>query len=72
MVAVPFNGSWSDLGGWDAVFNEMKADQNGVALTDNAHALDCRNSMLRAESSDQENIGIGLENILAVAKPDAV
>lgn len=72
LLAVPFAGSWSDLGGWDAVHSEMKSDDNGVAVSVNAHALNCNNTMLRSENDDQHIVGIGLDNIIAVAMSDAV
>jgi len=37
-----------------------------------ATAIDCTGSLLRAESPDQQLVGIGLDNIIAVAMPDAV
>ena len=72
LVACPFSAGWSDLGGWDAVWQEMGPDQDGVAISQNAHAFDCKNTMLRSESDAQELVGIGLENILAIAMTDAV
>ena len=72
LVAVPFSAGWSDLGGWDAVWDEMDHDSSGVALSAHAHAIDCKNTLLRSESDALELVGLGLENILAVAMPDAV
>lgn len=72
LSVVPFSDGWSDLGGWDAVWRETSQDENGVATTGNATALDCENSLLRSEDSTLEVVGIGLKNIVAVAMPDAV
>ena len=72
LVAVPFFAGWSDLGDWGAVWQEMVPDKNGVALSQNAHAIYCHNTMLRSESSAQEIVGLGLTDILAIAMPDAV
>lgn len=72
LVAVPFSAGWSDLGGWDAVLQEMDRDDNGVAVSLNAHAIDCKNSLLRSESGALELVGLGLRDIIAVAMPDAV
>jgi mannose-1-phosphate guanylyltransferase/mannose-6-phosphate isomerase len=72
LVAVPFSAGWSDLGGWDAVWGEMEQDDNGVAVSSHAHAIDCKNTLLRSESDELELVGLGLENILVVAMPDAV
>jgi mannose-1-phosphate guanylyltransferase / mannose-6-phosphate isomerase len=72
LVAVPFSAGWSDLGSWDAVWKEMGPNQDGVVISKNAHAIECKDTLLRSESVDQELIGIGLENIIAIAMPDAV
>jgi mannose-1-phosphate guanylyltransferase / mannose-6-phosphate isomerase len=72
LAFVPFAGAWSDLGAWDAIAREMGPDAHGVALSGPAHAIDCRDSLLRAESGEQVLVGIGLRNIVAVAMRDAV
>lgn len=72
LVAVPFSAGWSDLGGWDAVWGEMEQDDNGVALSSHAHAIDCKDTLLRSENDELEIVGLGLENILAIAMTDAV
>ena len=72
LSVVPFDAGWSDLGGWDAVWRETGPDANGVATSQNAAAIDCRDTLLRSESDRLELVGIGLENIIAVAMPDAV
>ena len=72
LVAVPFNSKWSDLGGWDAVWFESGQDPGGNVTTNSAHAIECTNSLLRSESNNQQLVGLGLDNILAIAMPDAV
>lgn len=72
LVAVPFSAGWSDLGGWDAVWRESTKDGDGNALSEGASAIACRNTLLRSEGENQELVGIGLENILAIAMNDAV
>ena len=72
LVAVPYASKWSDLGGWDAVWEESKSDALGNVTSATAHAIDCSNSLLRSESSDQQVVGIGLNDIMAIAMPDAV
>ena len=71
LVAVPFDKGWNDLGDWEAVFKEMEKDSSG-AISSNAHAINCSDTLLRSESTKQEIIGLGLKNIIAVAMPDAV
>ena len=41
-------------------------------MSANAHPIDCSNTLLRSESSRQQIVGIGLENVIAIAMPDAV
>ncbi len=69
---IPYSGKWSDLGGWDAVWKEGPADRNGVSLSGTATGIDCRNTLLRSEDEHQEIVGIGLNDIMAIAMPDAV
>ena len=72
LVAVPYNSKWSDLGGWDAVWAEGNKDSNGNVMSETAHSIECSNSLLRSENKNQQVVGIGLDNIIAVAMPDAV
>lgn len=69
---VRFDGAWSDLGSWEAVWQEMPKDAAGNALSGHATALACENTLLRSESPEQELVGIGLKNLVAVAMRDAV
>jgi mannose-1-phosphate guanylyltransferase / mannose-6-phosphate isomerase len=72
LVAVPLMSRWSDVGGWDAVWSESKKDRSGNVVSKSAHAIKCSNSLLRSESSNQHVVGVGLENIMAIAMADAV
>ena len=72
LVVVPFSAGWSDLGGWDAVWNEMGPDARGVACHGPATAIDCDGSLLRAEAEGQVVVGLGLTDTIVVAMPDAV
>ncbi len=72
LSVVPFTGDWSDLGGWDAVWHAAGPDRDGVALSGAATAIECRDTLLRSEADGLEIVGIGLNNVLAVAMPDAV
>lgn len=72
LSVVPFSGAWSDLGGWDAVWRESNPDADGVVTAGAASAIDCRDTLLRSDSERLEVVGIGLENIMAVAMNDAV
>lgn len=72
LAVLPFGGGWSDLGGWDAVWLESGPDDAGNVCSDHATAIACRGSLLRSESPRLEVVGIGLEDIVAIAMPDAV
>ncbi|WP_299964530.1 mannose-1-phosphate guanylyltransferase/mannose-6-phosphate isomerase [uncultured Roseobacter sp.] len=72
LSVVPFSAGWSDLGGWDAVWRETGPDAVGVSAGAGATAIDCKNTLLRSETDGMEVVGIGLENIITVAMPDAV
>ncbi len=72
LSVVAHRGDWSDLGGWGAVHMHADTDQNGVALQGKAYAVDCTNTLLRSENDGLQIVGLGLDNIVAVAMPDAV
>ena len=72
LSVVPYSAAWSDLGGWDAILRESASDDAGVATFGPAMAIDCTNTLLRSEDDGLELVGIGLENVLVVAMPDAV
>ena len=72
LSVVPFVGRWTDLGGWDAVAMEMGADLNGNSLHGGSTAIECHSTLLRSEDAGIELVGIGLDNIIAIAMNDAV
>ena len=72
LSVVPFDAGWSDLGGWDAVWRNSLCDANGVSTSGHATTIDCKSTLLRSDSPTLEIVGIGLENIIAVAMNDAV
>lgn len=69
---VPYAGAWSDLGDWQAIWREGEADNAGVVTNGPSTAVDCKNTLLHATSANQELVAIGLEDVIAVAMPDAV
>ncbi|WP_397543341.1 mannose-1-phosphate guanylyltransferase/mannose-6-phosphate isomerase [Roseovarius salis] len=72
LTAVPYGGAWSDLGSWEAVWREGAGAAGGSVTSGPALAIDCDNTLLRAEDGDQQLVGLGLDNVVAVAMPDAV
>ncbi len=69
---VPLDMGWSDLGDWKAVWGVADKDDDGVAQIGNVHAVECSNSLLRSEKDNLTVIGLGLDNIFAIAMNDAV
>lgn len=72
LSVVPYGGTWSDLGSWEAVWRDGAQDSDGVVTSEGATAIGCHNTLLRAEDPNQQLVGIGLEDIIAIAMPDAV
>jgi mannose-1-phosphate guanylyltransferase/mannose-6-phosphate isomerase len=71
-MVVPLSGGWNDLGSWRTVWTESAPDADGVATRGAATAIGCRDTLLRADHPDLRLVGIGLENVVAVATGDAV
>ena len=72
LAVMPFSAGWSDLGGWDAVWLESGPNAQGNVCSDNATVIDCTNTLLRSETEGLQIVGIGLDNIVAIAMGDAV
>jgi mannose-1-phosphate guanylyltransferase/mannose-6-phosphate isomerase len=70
LSVVPYQGRWSDLGDWAAVWRDT--EHVGMAQSAQTTAIDCKDTLLRSEVEGQHVVGIGLEDIIAVAMPDAV
>lgn len=71
VTVVPLDAGWSDIGSWDAVWDESQSDEQGVVAKGDVTALDCKNSLLHSEDR-QVLVAVGLENIVVVAEKDAV
>jgi mannose-1-phosphate guanylyltransferase/mannose-6-phosphate isomerase len=69
---VPIEAGWNDLGSWRTVWQETTQDAQGVALTGEALALECRDTLLRSDEQGMQVVGIGVSNIAAIATRDAV
>lgn len=72
LSVMPYRAGWSDLGGWNAIWQESGPDSAGNVTSDHATAIDCSNTLLRSETPRVEIIGIGLRDIVAVATSDAM
>lgn len=72
LSVVPYSAGWSDVGSWTAVQELSDPDENDIATHGEVTTIDCRNVLIRSESPAQEVVAMGLENVIAVAMPDAV
>lgn len=72
LMVAPYDGGWSDLGSWDAIWSALGPDAAGVATSGAVTAMGCANSLLRSEEEGLHLVGLGLRNIVAVAMRDAV
>jgi mannose-1-phosphate guanylyltransferase/mannose-6-phosphate isomerase len=67
---VPLAAGWSDVGSFTAMLDASERDAQGNALTGDVVALDCRDSLVRAESRLVAVAGI--ENCVVIETSDAV
>jgi mannose-1-phosphate guanylyltransferase/mannose-6-phosphate isomerase len=67
---VPCDIGWNDVGSWQAVHEIAAKDENGNALQGNVIALDCKNSLIRAEKRLVAVIGV--EDLCVIETADAV
>lgn len=67
---IPCDIGWNDVGSWQAVHEIADKDENGNALQGNVIAVDCKNSLIRAEK--RLVAAIGVEDLCVVETADAV
>ena len=72
LSVMPYSGAWSDLGDWQAIWRDGEAGPDGVVTSGPSTAFDCKNTLLQATNENQQLVAIGLEDVIAVAMPDAV
>jgi mannose-1-phosphate guanylyltransferase / mannose-6-phosphate isomerase len=72
LAAVPLDCGWTDLGSWDALWQNAAKGADGVATEGQVTAIDCRDSYLRSEEDSVRLVGLGLDRVVAVAMRDAV
>ena len=69
-TVVPVDPKWSDLGSWDAIWENSDKDASANVTTGNVYVSDTRNSLA---FSDGPLVGVaGLEDVVVVANRDAV
>lgn len=72
LMVVPFTKGWSDLGDWRSVWLEKRDIYSGVFTRGNVTEMGCKDVLLWSEGQGQQLVGLGLQNIVAIAMPDAV
>jgi mannose-1-phosphate guanylyltransferase/mannose-6-phosphate isomerase len=70
VALIPCDIGWNDVGSWHAVHEISAKDKDGNALQGNVIALDCKDSLIRAEK--RLVAAIGVENLCVVETADAV
>lgn len=61
---------WSDMGDWNAVWQETTKDEKGVATRGSVLAVDCNGSLIRSDGPVV--LGLGLQDMIVVVSADAV
>ena len=72
IFCVDFQTNWSDLGDWAAMANLEGRDQNNNVIGQKSLGIECNNTMLWSSAERVRLVGLGLENIVAVATDDAI
>ena len=67
---IPCDIGWNDVGSWQAVHEISPKDENGNALQGNVIAVECKNTLVRAEK--RLVAAIGLEDVCVIETADAV
>ena len=67
---IPCDIGWNDVGSWQAVHEISPKDEHGNALQGNVIAVDCKNSLIRAEK--RLVAAIGVEDLCVIETADAV
>ncbi len=67
---IPCDIGWNDVGSWQAVHEISLLDDNNNALQGKVIALDCKNSLIRAEK--RLVAAIGVEDLCVIETADAV
>jgi mannose-1-phosphate guanylyltransferase/mannose-6-phosphate isomerase len=62
---------WSDVGSWDAVWDNLERDMAGNAVSGSAVVLDSRNSLVRSDDGVLTAV-IGIDNAIVITTGDAV
>lgn len=67
---VPYDGDWSDIGAWDALYDYKEKDVDQNVISGDVMAEGTTNSLIRAESRLVATVGV--DNLVIVETADAV
>jgi mannose-1-phosphate guanylyltransferase/mannose-6-phosphate isomerase len=70
-AVVPADMGWSDVGSWDAVWDNLEHDADGNAVSGPAVMLDSHNSLVRSDDGVLTAV-IGIDNAIVITTGDAV
>ena len=70
-AVVRVDPEWSDIGTWDAVWDNLEHDAAGNAVSGAAVLLDSRNNLIRSDDGILTAV-VGIDNIVVIATGDAV
>jgi len=71
VAVIPFNAKWSDLGSFDAFFNEFSQDEKGNVLFNGGVLLDATGNLLYTERGKLAAL-IGVQDLIVVDEKDAL
>ena len=69
-VVVPYNGDWSDIGAWSALYDLSEKDEQDNVLQGDVLTEDASGNLIRAES--RLVAAIGVQNMAIIETDDAV
>jgi mannose-1-phosphate guanylyltransferase/mannose-6-phosphate isomerase len=72
VACVPLQGKWSDMGDWTSVLKTVEPDNKNNRLRGSVLAIGCSHAGLISTDENFQLVGLGLENVVAVATSDAV
>lgn len=72
IVVVPFDGGWSDLGSWDALYPLLPTDERGNAIQGDGHVVAGGSGTLVWAEPGIAVTCVGVDDLVVVATGDAV
>jgi mannose-1-phosphate guanylyltransferase/mannose-6-phosphate isomerase len=70
-AVIPVDFGWSDVGSWNSLWDVLDHDEAGNAVEGPVALMDCRNSLVRSDSSMLTAV-VGLDNVAVITTDDAV